>query len=225
MANQACSATFLGRSGKIYTFANSAVAEGNAGEELLSGPSPYALTSQSLGDYANGDVLIAGLFTAQTDAAFCYVSYGGDIISTVAIATAQVVGEMKPLARPLMVKPGMVLQGGVKALADKTYYMSVETASQSHVFTATSTTAATYDLVSITTGQQVGRVLTQPVMAAFLVGVTDTQSAPQGAIFVSGQGTPVGFIPHGASHDQQPCYSKFKIPIDLNTRAQIVATA
>ena len=82
MANQACSATFLGRSGKVYTFANSAVAEGSTGEELLSGPSPYALTAQSLGDYAQGDVLIAGLFTAQTDAAFCYVSYGGDIVST-----------------------------------------------------------------------------------------------------------------------------------------------
>ena len=148
MANQACSATFLGRSGKVYTFSNTAIAEGNAGEEMFSGPSPYALTAQSLGDYAQGDILVAGLFTAQTDAAFCYVSYGGDIVSTVAICTAQVVGQMQPLARPLRVKPGMVLQGGVKALADKTYYMSVETASQSHVFTATSTTAATYDLVS-----------------------------------------------------------------------------
>jgi len=225
MANQACSATFLGRSGKVYTFANSAVAEGSTGEELLSGPSPYALTAQSLGDYAQGDVLIAGLFTAQTDAAFCYVSYGGDIVSTVSICTAQVVGQMVPLARPLMVKPGMVLQGGVKSLAEKTYYMSVETASQSHVFTATSTTAATYDLVSITTGQQVGRVLNQPVVCAFLVGVTDTQAAPQGAIFVNGQGTLSGFIPLGAAHDQQPMYSKFVIPMDLNTRAQIVATA
>jgi hypothetical protein len=225
MANQACSATFLGRSGKVYTLVNTAVAEGSTGEELLSGPSPYALTSQSLGDYAQGDVLIAGLFTAQTDAAFCYVSYGGDIVSTVSICTAQVVGQMVPLARPLKVKPGMVLQGGVKALADKTYYMSVETASQSHVFTATSTTAATYDLVSITTGQQVGRVLNQPVVCAFLVGVTDTQAAPQGAIFVNGQGTLSGFIPLGAAHDQQPMYSKFVIPMDLNTRAQIVATA
>ena len=225
MANQACSATFLGRSGKVYTFSNTAIAEGNAGEEMFSGPSPYALTAQSLGDYAQGDILVAGLFTAQTDAAFCYVSYGGDIVSTVAICTAQVVGQMQPLARPLRVKPGMVLQGGVKALADKTYYMSVETASQSHVFTATSTTAATYDLVSITTGQQVGRVLNQPVSQAFLVGVTDTQAAPQGAIFVNGQGTLSGFIPLGAAHDQQPLYSKFPIPMDLNTRAQIVATA
>ena len=50
MANQACSATFLGRSGKVYTFSNIAVAEGSAGEEMLSGPSPYALTAQSLGD-------------------------------------------------------------------------------------------------------------------------------------------------------------------------------
>ena len=98
MANQACSATFLGRSGKIYTFANAAVAEGSTGEEMLSGPSPYALTAQSLGDYAQGDVLIAGLFTAQTDAAFCYVSYGGDIVTTVSICTSSVVGELVPLA-------------------------------------------------------------------------------------------------------------------------------
>lgn len=225
MANQACSATFLGRSGKVYTFSNSAIAEGSAGEEMTSGPSPYALTAQSLGDYAQNDTLIAGLFTAQTDAAFCYVSYGGDIVSTVAICTAQVVGQMVPLSRPLKVMPGMVLQGGVKALADKTYYLSVETASQSHVFTATSTTAATYDLVSITTGQQVGRVLSQPIMKAFFVGVTDTQAAPQGAIFVNGQGTLSGFIPLGAAHDQQPIYSSFPIPMDLNTRAQVVATA
>ena len=49
MANQACSATFLGRSGKVYTFSNTAIAEGSAGEEMFSGPSPYALTAQSLG--------------------------------------------------------------------------------------------------------------------------------------------------------------------------------
>jgi hypothetical protein len=225
MANQSCSATFLGRSGKVYTFENTAVAEGNAGEELQSGPSPYALTAQSLGDYAQGDTLIAGIFTAQTEAAFCYVSYGGDIVSTVPISASSVVGSMQPLVKPLMVKPGMVLQGGVKATADAKYYLSVETSSQSHVFTATSTTAATYDLTSITTGQQVGRVLSQAIVAAFMVGPNDTTAAPQGAIFVNGQGTLSGFVPLSESSAQAPVYSKFPIPMDLNTRAQIVADA
>ena len=78
MTTQSTSATFLGRSGKVYTFENTTVTDGTAGEEMLSGPSPYALTAQSLGDYAQGDVLVAGLVTAQGNIGCAYVSYGGE---------------------------------------------------------------------------------------------------------------------------------------------------
>jgi hypothetical protein len=225
MANQSCSATFLGRSGKVYTFENTAVAEGSAGEEMLSGPSPYALTAQSLGDYAQGDVLVAGLFTAETEPGCAYISYGGDIVSTVPVCSSSVITKMQPLARPLMVKPGMVLQGVVKATADKLYYLSTETANSSHVFFATSTGAATYDLKSITTNQDVGRVLNSPITHAFFVGPDDTTAAPQGAIFVNGQGTLTGFVPLSEPSKASPEYSMFAISMDLNTRAQIVADA
>ena len=50
MTTQSTTATLLGRSGKIYTFENTAVTDGTAGEEMLSGPSHYALTAQSFGD-------------------------------------------------------------------------------------------------------------------------------------------------------------------------------
>ena len=225
MANQAVTATFLGQSGKVYTFSNTAVAEGSAGEELLSGPSPYSLVSQSLGDYAQNDVLIAGLMTAETEAGACYISYGGDIVSTVPISAASSVGCMHKLQKPLRVRPGMILQGVVKATADKLYYLSVETANQSHVFFATSTGAATYDLKSITTNQDVGRVLNTPIRSGFFVGPDDSAAAPGGAIFVNGQGTLSGFIPLSETSKQQPYYTEFMIAMDLNTRSQIVATA
>ena len=75
MTTQSTTATLLGRSGKIYTFENTAVTDGTAGEEMLSGPSPYALTAQSFGDYAQGDVIIAGIVQAQTNIGCAYVSY------------------------------------------------------------------------------------------------------------------------------------------------------
>lgn len=225
MTTQSCSAIFLGSSGKIYTFENTAVTDGTAGEEMLSGPSPYSLTAQSLGDYAQNDTLIAGLATAQTNAGNCHVTYGGDIVLTVPVTAFGVTSDMVKLPKPLRVQPGMVLQMVTHVVATTQYYLAVETASQSHVFAYTSTGAATGDLVSISTGQDVGRVLKQPVLCAYFTGPQDTTAAPAGAIFVNGSGTPVGFVPLSGSSKQEALYTKFSIPVDLNTKAQVVCDA
>ena len=198
MTTQSTSATFLGRSGKVYTFENTAVTDGTAGEEMLSGPSPFALTAQSLGDYAQGDVLVAGIVTAQTNIGCAYVSYGGEIVSTLPIAASNVVNSMQNLQKPIMVKPGMVLQVVTNVVATTQYYLSVETPSQSHIFGYTST---------------------------YFTGPLDTTAAPAGSLFVNGQGNPVGFVPLNNSSKSQPMYSKFPITMDLNTRAQIVTDA
>jgi hypothetical protein len=176
MTTQSTTATFLGRSGKVYTFENTAVTDGTAGEEMLSGPSPYALTAQSLGDYAQDDVLIAGLVTAQTNAGVAYISYGGEIVATLPISAFSVTNEMQSLVKPVMIHAGMV-------------------------------------------------VLKQPIECAYVTGPADTTAAPNGAIFVNGAGTPVGNVPLSLSSKAQPKYTKFKIPIDLNTVAQVVADA
>jgi hypothetical protein len=225
MTNQSCSASFLGASGKIYVFENTAVLDGTAGEEMQSGPSPYALTAQSLGDYAQNDTLIAGLATAQTNAGECHVTYGGDIVLTVPVCAFGVSNDMVKLAKPLRVQPGMVLQMVTHVVATAQYYLAVETASQSHVFAYTSTGAATGDLVSISTAQDVGRVIKQPILAAYFTGPQDTTAAPAGAIFVNGAGTPVGFVPLSGSSKSQPDYTRFGIPVDLNTKAQVVCDA
>tara|TARA_R110000824_G_scaffold36840_1_gene113925 strand:- start:86 stop:763 length:678 start_codon:yes stop_codon:yes gene_type:complete len=225
MTTQSTSATFLGRSGKVYTFENTAVTDGTAGEEMLSGPSPFALTAQSLGDYAQGDVLVAGIVTAQTNIGCAYVSYGGEIVSTLPVAASNVVNGMQNLQKPIMVKPGMVLQVVTNVVATTQYYLSVETPSQSHIFGYTSTGATTGELVSILTAQSVGRVLRGAISSAYFTGPLDTTAAPAGALFVNGQGNPVGFVPLNNSSKSQPMYSSFPITMDLNTRAQIVTDA
>jgi hypothetical protein len=225
MTTQSTTATFLGRSGKVYTFENTAVTDGTAGEEMLSGPSPYALTAQSLGDYAQDDVLIAGLVTAQTNAGVAYISYGGEIVATLPISAFSVTNEMQSLVKPVMIQAGMVLQVVTHVAATTQYYLAVETASQSHVFGYTSSGAGTGNFTSILTGQGVGRVLKQPIECAYVTGPADTTAAPNGAIFVNGAGTPVGNVPLSLSSKAQPKYTKFKIPIDLNTVAQVVADA
>jgi hypothetical protein len=225
MTTQSTSATFLGRSGKVYTFENTAVTDGTAGEEMLSGPSPFALTAQSLGDYANGDTLVAGLVTAQTNIGCAYISYGGEIVSTLPVAASNVVNSLVMLKRPVAIRPGMVLQVVTNVVATTQYYLSVETATQSHIFGYTSTGAATGELVSILTGQSVGRVLKGAISCAFFTGPLDTTAAPAGALFVNGQGNPVGFTPLNNSSKSQPMYSTFPIVMDLNTRAQVVADA
>lgn len=225
MSTQACTATFLGRSGKVYTFENTAVTDGPAGEEMQSGPSPYALTAQSLGDYAQDDTLVAGLVTAQDNAGVAYVNYGGEIALTVPVTAHSVSNNMCALPKPLMVRPGMTLFIKTHVVASTQYYLAVETANQSHVFAYTSTGAGTGNLVSINTSQDVGRVLKSPITAAYFTGPADTTAAPGGAIFVNGQGNPVGFVPLSLSSKAQPEYTKFQIPIDLNTQAQVVADA
>tara|TARA_R110000823_G_scaffold106036_1_gene224521 strand:+ start:321 stop:998 length:678 start_codon:yes stop_codon:yes gene_type:complete len=225
MTTQSTSATFLGRSGKVYTFENTTVTDGTAGEEMLSGPSPYALTAQSLGDYAQGDVLVAGLVTAQVNIGCAYVSYGGEIVATLPIAQSNVVNSLQNLKKPIMVKPGMVLQVVTNVVATTQYYLAVETSSQSHIFGYTSSGAATGELISILTSQSVGRVLKGTILSAYFTGPLDTTAAPAGAIFVSGQGNPTGFVPLNNSSKSQPMYSAFPIQMDLNSRAQIVADA
>ncbi len=225
MTTQSCTATFLGRSGKVYTFENTAVTDGTTGEEMLSGPSPYALTAQSLGDYAQGDVLIAGIVQAQTNIGCAYISYGGEIVSTVPCSAMNVTNMMKPLVKPLMIKPGMVLQVITHVVATTQYYLVCETPSQSHIFGYTSSGAGTGTLTSILTGQDVGRVLKGAITNAFSTGPLDTTAAPGGAIFVNGQGNPIGFVPISTSSKAQPCYSNFGIKLDLITRAQVVADA
>jgi len=225
MTTQSCTATFMGRSGKVYTFENTAVTDGTAGEEMQSGPSPYALTAQSLGDYAQGDTLIAGLVTAQTNAGCAYISYGGEIVSTLPVTAHSVSNKMCALAKPVAVRAGMVLQVVTHVTATTQYYLCVETASQSHIFAYTSTGAATGNLVSILTGQNLGRVIKQPIRQAYFTGPADTTAAPGGAILVNGAGTPVGFVPLSLSSKAQPEYSAVNIAVDLNTVAQVVADA
>jgi hypothetical protein len=225
MTTQSTTATFLGRSGKVYTFENTAVTDGTAGEEMLSGPSPYALTAQSLGDYAQGDTLISGLVTAQTNAGCAYISYGGEIVSTLPVSAHSVTNDMVPLAKAVTVRAGMVLQIVTHVAATTQYYLSVETATQSHIFSYTSSGAATGNLTSILTSQNIGRVIKQPIRQAFFTGPADTTAAPGGAILVNGAGTPVGFIPISLSSKAQPKYSQVSIAVDLNTVGQVVADA
>jgi len=225
MTTQSTTATFIGRSGKVYTFENTAVTDGTAGEEMQSGPSPYALTAQSLGDYAQNDVLIMGLVTAQTNAGVAYISYGGEIVSTLPVSAHSVTNNMCMLAKPVAVRAGMVLQIVTHVAATTQYYLAVESASQSHVFAYTSSGAGTGNFTSILTGQNIGRVMKQPIIKAYCTGPADTTAAPGGAIFVSGSGTPIGFIPLSLSSKSQPEYSNVSINLDLNTVAQIVADA
>jgi hypothetical protein len=224
MTTQSTTATFLGRSGKVYTFEATAT-DNTTGVEMLSGPSPYAITAQSLGDYAQDDVLVAGLVSAQTNCGVSYISYGGEIVATLPITAFSVSNMMQPLKKPVMIRAGMVLQVVTHVTATTQYYLAVETANQSHVFAYTSTGAGTGNLVSILTGQNVGRVLRQPILCAYVTGPNDNTASPNGAIFVDGQGRPVGYCPLSLSSKAQPMYSEFSIPIDLNTVAQVVADA
>ncbi len=224
MTTQSTTATFLGRSGKVYTFEATST-DNTTGVEMLSGPSPYAITAQSLGDYAQNDVLVAGLVSAQSNCGVSYISYGGEIVSTLPIAASNVSNMLQPLKKPIMIKPGMVLNILTNVKATTQYYLAVETANQSHVFAYTSTGAGTGNLVSITTQQNVGRVLRQPILCAYVTGPLDNTASPNGVIFVNGQGNPVGYCPLSQSASAQPMYSEFSIPIDLNTVAQVVADA
>ena len=120
----------------------------------------------------------------------------------------------------------MTLKVATHVVATTQYYLALETGSQSHVFAATSSGANTYDLTSVTTGQDVGRVLKGSIQAGYFTGPQDTTAAPAGSIFVNGAGQPLGFIPLSGSSKQQPCYSdNLNISVDLNMKAQVVADA
>ena len=121
MTTQSVSAVCKGRSGKIYTFENTSVTDGTTFVELQSGPSPYSLTAQSLGDYAQGDVITHALVTAQTNAGAAKIDFGGETVATVAVAAFGVTSEMKPLFRPLLVQPGMTLNVAVHVVATTQY--------------------------------------------------------------------------------------------------------
>ena len=226
MTTQSVSAICKGTSGKIYTFENTSVTDGTTFVELLSGPSPYSLTAQSLGDYAQDDTITHALVTAQTNAGAAKIDFGGNTVATVAVTAFGVTSEMKPLCTPLRIRPGMTLKVATHVVATTQYYLAVETGSQSHVFAATSTGAGTYDLVSVNTGQDIGREINTTIQKAYFTEPQDTTAAPAGAIFVNGSGQPLGFCPLSGSSKQQPCYSMpLNIPVDLNMKAQVVADA
>lgn len=226
MTTQSVSAICKGRSGKIYTFENTSVTDGTTFVELQSGPSPYSLTAQSLGDYAQNDIITHALVTAQTNAGAAKIDFGGETVATVAVTAFGVTSTMKPLFRPLRIQPGMTLNVAVHVVATTQYYLAVETDSQSHVFAATSTGANTYNFTSVNTGQDVGRVIKGVIRSGYVTGPQDTTAAPAGSIFVNGAGQPLGFVPLSGSSKQQPCYSMgLNIAVDLNMRAQVVADA
>ena len=179
MTTQSVSAICKGRSGKIYTFENTSVTDGTTFVELQSGPSPYSLTAQSIGDYAQGDVITHALITAQTNAGAGKIDFGGKTVATVAVTAFGVTSEMKPLYKPLLIQPGMTLKVATHVVATAQYYLAVETGTQSHVFGATSTGAGTYNLTSVNTGQSFGRVIKGSVQSAYFTGPHNGRLASQ----------------------------------------------
>ena len=157
MTTQAVEVSFYTRSGKTLTLFNADVDDSDTdGEEILSGGNGLNVpTGTSLGQYGQGETIIAGLAVASDTICYAYIeNAAGTIISALPIASDSTVTRgMEALCRPIQLQTGMKCVVRTVATSSAVVsYSAVCASGKVAIFTATAVNGSTVNFASVKSG-------------------------------------------------------------------------
>lgn len=235
MANTAVTGTIYCSDGTEIALFNSAIAEGTESTLQTSVQNNFTVVASDIGTAFAGKQIVAsspimGDGDGSTAASYAYLLRAGEIIN---IFSVGLTGIAQPAVVPLCTQT--VLQAGdtvrvmMNTSTDRELSLACYTSSgRYHIFAVTPTGAATNELVSILTGQNIGDVFqNQTVVKAYCTGNDSVKLAPSGGgvYVVSDKNTIVGSIPAQRCITGPVSFTMCNWPIGLNFRAQGITSS
>ena len=201
------------------------IAEGT--EASLTTDTAYTVTAQNIGDYALGKVVTSGLVTSDNGIAYAYILRQGLVAALVPVGLKGVAFQASPLCAPFRLQAGDILRvlnsTAASRYAALCYYTN---RGVSRIAYATASGAATNSLVDLQTGNSIGdSVQGQTIIKAFCTSVDGAKIETQGAYVVNAKGNVIGSVPMVSPIVTQAIFQDYRIPVDLNFKAQFLTNA
>ena len=201
------------------------LAEGT--ETNLTTDTAYTVTAQNVGDYALGKTVTSALVTSDNGISYCYILRQGLVATILPVGVKGAAWQASPLCAPFRLQAGDIVRcmnsTAASRLASLSYYTN---RGVYRIATVTPSGGATNELVDLQTGNSVGdSVAGQIIVKAFCTSVDGAKIETQGTYVVNAKGNVVGSVAMASPIVTQPIFQDYRIPVDLNFKAQFLTNA
>lgn len=220
-------------SGEYIPMENLAMTESSSGLASsaveLQTDATFTTTAQSLGTFAQNQMLVAGVVYTETSGLNAFIDRKGLPLTFLPIARAGVSNSgIKPLLKPVMLQPGDKLMVCNAANATRSISMVAHCKDGTQrCFVHTPSGAGTGSLVDTVTQNSIGDTLQKKVITHVMISSIDgiKLTSGGGVVVIDSQGKVVGS--YGATNQTSHCpyWTPVSTPIDLNFDAQVVTSA
>ena len=229
MANVQVTGAIRFSDGSSVPLLNASMAEGTLTE--LQTDSGFTTVAQTLGSYAPGKTVVAGLVAAANNASYAYILRQGVILATIPVAAAGAVNKGAMPMKSVRLMPGDSIQVMAVTAADReiSVYAHCSDGTQ-QIFAVTPSGAATNTLTSVITGNGLGETLQGKVINEVYVNGPSAAnvakiSSAGGVVFLDAQGSPIGAAHATVVAAAQPMSVPFNTQVQLNFALQCVTTS
>ena len=229
MANVQVTGAIRFSDGSSVPLLNAAMAEGTLTE--LQTNSGFTTVAQTLGSYAPGKTVVAGIVQAANNASYAYILRQGVILATIPIGvTGRVNKGLQPI-KNVMLMPGDSIQVMAVTSADREISVYAHcTDGTQQIFAVTPSGAATNTLTSVITGNGLGETLQgKTINEVYINGPSVANmakiSSAGGVVFLDAQGSPIGAAAATSTALDQPMSTPFNTNVQLNFALQCVTTS
>ena len=201
------------------------LAEGT--ETNLTTDTVYTVTAQNVGDYALGKTVISALVESPNGISYAYILRQGLVATILPVGVKGAAWQATSLCAPFRLQAGDIVRcmnsTAASRLASLSYYTN---RGVYRIATVTPSGAATNELVDLQTGNSIGdSVQGQTIIKAFCTSVDGLKIETQGTYVVNAKGNVVGSITMPSPIVTQPIFQDYRIPVDLNFKAQFLTNA
>jgi hypothetical protein len=201
------------------------LAEGT--ETNLTTDTAYTVTAQNVGDYALGKTVTSALVTSDNGISYAYILRQGLVATILPVGVKGAAWQATSLCAPFRLQAGDIVRcmnsTAASRLASLSYYTN---RGVYRIATVTPSGGATNELVDLQTGNSIGdSVQGQIIIKAFCTSVDGNKIETQGTYVVNAKGNVVGSITMPSPIVTQPIFQDYRIPVDLNFKAQFLTNA
>jgi hypothetical protein len=201
------------------------LAEGT--ESNLTTDTVYTVTAQNVGDYALGKTVTSALVEGPNGISYAYILRQGLVATILPVGVKGAAWQATSLCAPFRLQAGDIVRcmnsTAASRLASLSYYTN---RGIYRIATVTASGAATNELTDLQTGNSIGdSVQGQTIIKAFCTSVDGNKIETQGAYVVNAKGNVVGSVAMPSPIVTQPIFQDYRIPVDLNFKAQFLTNA
>ena len=203
------------------------IAEGTESE--LTTDTTYSVTAMSVGDFALGKTVVAGLVTCDNSVSYCYILRQGLVAALIPCGVKGAAWETPSLFAPITLQAGDQIRVlTLTTSARNAAFCYYTNRGISRIAIVTPSGAATNELVDLQTGNSIGdTVQGQFITRSYFTSVDNSKIETQGAYVVDALGNVVGSTAQvsPAGGGQAWGWVPKRIPVNLNFKAQFLTNA